>query len=117
MTSDQELQRLRRDDEIKSRDGKVKGVVRDIARDPVTGGRSIVVEVTVGVRSTGRFVNGSEHEWIAANDYPLYLREEAFRHARDRGHWLLTGGSPPAPLPTRLRANDPLTLANAVRRP
>jgi hypothetical protein len=117
MTSDQELLRLRRDDEIKSCDGKVKGVVRNIARDPVTGGRSIVVEVTSGVKSTGRFVTASEHEWIEANDFPLYLREEAFRHARDRGHWLLVGGSPPAPLPTRLRANDPLTLANAVRRP
>jgi hypothetical protein len=117
MTSDQELLRLRRDDEIKSCEGKVKGVVRDIARDRVTGGRSIVVEVTSGVKSTGRFVTGSEHEWIEANDFPFYLREEAFRHARDRGHWLLVGGSPPAPLPTRLRANDPLTLANALRRP
>jgi hypothetical protein len=117
MTSDQELLRLRLDDEIKSCDGKVKGVVRDIARDRKTGGRSIVVEVTVGVRSTGRFVTGSEHEWIEANDYPLYLREEAFRHARDRGHWLLVGGSPPGPLPMRLTANDPLALANAIRRP
>jgi hypothetical protein len=43
MTSDQELLRLRRDDEIKSCDGKVKGVVRDIARDSATGGRLIVV--------------------------------------------------------------------------
>jgi hypothetical protein len=117
MTSDQQILRLRLEDEIKSCDGAFKGVVRDIARDPVTGGRSIALELTSGVKLTARLAVGSEHEWVEANDFPLFLRQRAFAEARDRGNWLLVGNSPPTPSPTRLPTGDPLALAGAVRRP
>jgi hypothetical protein len=116
MTSDQELLRLRLDDEIKSCDGAFKGVVRDIARDQRSGERSITVELTSGVRSTGRLAIGTVHEWIQADDFPLYLRKKAFDEARDRASWLLFGTAAPAPAPLRLPRTDPLVLANAARR-
>src|SRR5206468_12620468 len=99
--TNQEVLRIRRGTQIETRDGGVRGRVRDVSEDPA-GGTLIDMRLEKGVRVGTRPRVGQTLHWVDSAVYEgSFLRSAIYREMKDLALPAVYGQQLPGPLPRR----------------